>query len=68
MSGVWVGSCFPLRLTLAQMEALSGIENPWVRDIALQQALGVPPKILSRTHELLKRPGFRAPSGSGPFS
>lgn len=46
---------FPLRLTSSQMQALAEIGNPWDRDVALKQALGVPPEIFSRTRELLGR-------------
>jgi len=44
---------FPLNLTREQMESLSGIENPWDRDVALKQALGVPREIFARTANLL---------------
>jgi hypothetical protein len=33
---------FPLNLTQDQMERVSAIANPWDRDVALKQALGVP--------------------------
>ncbi|MFO1459880.1 MAG: amidohydrolase family protein [Verrucomicrobiota bacterium] len=53
---------FPLRLTASEMQALAEIGNPWDRDVALKQALGVPPEIFSRTRDLLSRrvvPGGR---------
>lgn len=40
---------FPMNLTQDQMERISGIANPWDRDVALKQALGVPPEVFERT-------------------
>lgn len=48
---------FPLRLTSSEMQTLAEIGNPWDRDVALKQALGVPPEIFSRTRDLLGRRG-----------
>jgi predicted TIM-barrel fold metal-dependent hydrolase len=48
---------FPLQLTTSEMQALAEIGNPWDRDVALKQALGVPPEIFSRTRDLLGRGG-----------
>jgi predicted TIM-barrel fold metal-dependent hydrolase len=44
---------FPLNLTPSQMWRISRIDNPWDRDVALKQALGVPADVFSRSHELL---------------
>jgi predicted TIM-barrel fold metal-dependent hydrolase len=44
---------FSLRLTPAQMSSLAEIGNPWDRDVALKQALGVPADIFARTETLL---------------
>lgn len=44
---------FPLNLTLKQMYTISGIENPWDRDIALKQALGVPDQVFANSAKLL---------------
>ena len=42
----WV---YPLNLTRKQMQSISAIENPWDRDVALKEALGVPPGVMSRS-------------------
>jgi len=42
----WV---YPLNLTRKQMQSISAIGNPWDRDVALKEALGVPPDIMSRS-------------------
>ena len=47
---------FPLDLTLRQMWTLSRIENPWDRDVALKQALGVPTDLWPRSERHLRRP------------
>jgi predicted TIM-barrel fold metal-dependent hydrolase len=44
---------FPLNLTLNQMWHITKIENPFDRDIALKQALGMPTDIFSRSSQLL---------------
>lgn len=46
---------FPLNLTVEQMSELSAVENPWDRDVALKQALGVPAEVFHRTETLLPR-------------
>ena len=43
---------FPRQLTHAQMRELDVIENPWDRDVALKQALGVPKEIFLKAREL----------------
>ncbi len=48
---------FPLNLEAGQMRALSRIENPWDRDVALKRALGVRSAIFARTATLLMHPG-----------
>ena len=45
---------FPLNLTIEQMFKISRIKNPWDRDVALKQALGVPTEIFSSSSTLLK--------------
>ena len=40
---------YPLNLTRKQMQSISAIENPWDRDVALKEALGVPPGVMSRS-------------------
>ena len=47
---------FPLNLTEAQRSEIVKLENPWDRDIALKQALGVPAEVFSRTAEIIRRP------------
>ena len=42
----WV---YPLNLTRKQMQSISAIGNPWDRDVALKEALGVPPDIMARS-------------------
>ncbi|MEE9494585.1 MAG: amidohydrolase family protein [Gammaproteobacteria bacterium] len=43
---------FPLTLSLQQMWEISHINNPWDRDVALKQALGVPAEVFARSAEL----------------
>lgn len=47
---------FPLNLRLAEMTRLSRLPHPWDRDVALKQALGVPPDVFARPRQLLRRP------------
>ena len=42
---------FPLNLTQVQMKSISAIENPWDRDVALKEALGVSSDIFSKPQE-----------------
>jgi predicted TIM-barrel fold metal-dependent hydrolase len=44
---------FPLNLTFQQMRSISRITNPFERDIALKQALGLPSDIFARSALLL---------------
>lgn len=44
---------FPLNLSFAQMRAIAAIPNHWDRDVALKQALGVPPDVFARSARLL---------------
>lgn len=46
---------FPLNLRLAEMHRLSRVLNPWDRDVALKQALGVPTDVFARPRQLLRR-------------
>ncbi len=55
---------FPLNLTRAEMARLSSIENPWARDVALKQALGVPPDVFARAGSIVKA-DYRKPSSPG---
>lgn len=45
---------FPTHLTAGEMARLSSIDNPWERDVAMKQALGVPADVFARTSELLR--------------
>ena len=45
---------FPLNLRFSQMRAIATIENPWDRDVALKQALGVPCAVLARPADLFQ--------------
>ena len=47
---------YPLNLTEAQRQTIAGIQNPWDRDIALKQALGVPPEVFVAGKKLLRMP------------
>ena len=42
---------FPLNLTRVQMKSISAIDNPWDRDVALKEALGVSSDIFSKPQE-----------------
>jgi predicted TIM-barrel fold metal-dependent hydrolase len=44
---------FPLDLTLAERWRISRIGNPWDRDVALKQALGVPADVFARAGTLI---------------
>ncbi|MBC8243739.1 MAG: amidohydrolase family protein [Verrucomicrobia bacterium] len=39
---------FPLNLTRKQMQAIDAMANPWDRDVALKEALGVPASVMAR--------------------
>ena len=45
---------FPLDLSLRQRWQISRIKNPWDRDVALKQALGVPADVFTRAEKLLR--------------
>jgi predicted TIM-barrel fold metal-dependent hydrolase len=45
---------FPLDLSLRQQWRISRIKNPWDRDVALKQALGVPADVFTRAEKLLR--------------
>ncbi len=45
---------FPLDLTLRQRWQISRIRNPWDRDVALKEALGVPTDVFTRAERLLR--------------
>ncbi len=40
---------YPLNLTRKQMQSIGVIRNPWDRDVALKEALGVPADIMDRS-------------------
>jgi uncharacterized protein len=46
---------FPLNLKLSEMWRISRIKNPWDRDVALKQSLGVPAAVFTRAEKLLER-------------
>lgn len=46
-TGIVSPLAFPFSLSPRQMVAISGIDNPWDRDVALKQALGVGPEIFA---------------------
>lgn len=45
---------YPLQLTLGQQRAIAAIDNPWDRDVALKQALGVPADLFARARGLFR--------------
>ncbi len=45
---------FPLDLKVSQMWRISRIKNPWDRDVALKQALGVPAEVFTRADSILR--------------
>lgn len=47
---------YPLDLSLRQRWHISHIQNPWDRDVALKQALGVPADVFTRAETLLRLP------------
>ena len=48
---------FPLNLTAKQMVEIHRIENPWDRDVALKQALGVPTDLFIRSQQMFRPAG-----------
>ena len=58
----WPLQFFPLvspwyqigRVAIGKIKAISQVENPWDRDVALKLAMGVPGAVFDRTRELLK--------------
>ena len=46
---------FPHRLSLHQIRAISAIRNPWDRDVALKQALGVPREVWTTADKIIRR-------------
>lgn len=46
---------FPRQLSFRQRRTFSRLKNPWDRDVALKQALGVPTEIWTRADHLLVR-------------
>jgi len=46
---------FPLNLTRQQMSEIDAIENPFDRDVALKQALGVPEEVFAATAKVIGR-------------
>ncbi|MBO60586.1 MAG: metal-dependent hydrolase [Verrucomicrobiales bacterium] len=54
---------FPLNLTRDQMQTISSIDNPWDRDVALKEALGVPSGIFAKPAKFF---GITWPADEGP--
>lgn len=46
---------FPRQLSLRQMTTFARMDNPWDRDVAIKQALGVPAEVWTRGESLLAR-------------
>lgn len=46
---------YPLNLTRDEMARIAAIDNPWDRDVALKEALGVPAEVFTRTGRILRR-------------
>jgi uncharacterized protein len=44
---------FPFRLSLLERRAIAATTNPWDRDVALKQALGVPTEVWTRAERVL---------------
>jgi predicted TIM-barrel fold metal-dependent hydrolase len=53
---------FPLNLRFAQMRAIAAIPNPWDRDVALKQALGVPRAVFEQPGRLFLNDGHAGQS------
>jgi hypothetical protein len=45
---------YPLQLSIGTQLAIAAIDNPWDRDVALKQALGVPRDVFERANGLLR--------------
>lgn len=45
---------FPKNLTPTQMRTIAALENPWDRDLAIKQALGVPTEVLRKSDDLFR--------------
>jgi uncharacterized protein len=52
---------FPLRLSLQRMLAIARIHNPWDRDLALKEALGLRDEMLANAATILKLPAEVTP-------
>jgi uncharacterized protein len=46
---------FPRELKLSQMWRIGRIKNPWDRDVALKQALGVPADVFARAERIIRQ-------------
>ena len=55
-TGIVSPFAFPLRLSFSQMLGISRIHNPWDRDLALKEALGLKSEMLADTVSILKFP------------
>ncbi|MDD5393522.1 MAG: amidohydrolase family protein [Thiothrix sp.] len=53
LSSAWY---FPLNLSKDDMHRINSIPNHWDRDVALKQALGVPPDVFARSAQVLGLP------------
>lgn len=56
-TGIVIPFAFPQQLSLRQMFAIARIKNPWDRDVALKEALGVTKEILGRSASFLRKGG-----------
>lgn len=45
---------YPLNLTHDEMQRISDLTNPWDRDVALKEALGVPARLFTRANAVLR--------------
>lgn len=55
---------FPLNLRFGQMREIAALRNPWDRDVALKQALGVPREVFERAEPFFTdSPSSPAPVG-----
>ena len=58
---------FPLNLRFGQMRAIAAMPNPWDRDVALKQALGVPREVFERPAKMFPhRATAQNPAGQSP--
>lgn len=56
-TGIVTPFAFPFRLSVRQIFAIAGIANPWDRDVAIKEALGVTQEIFNNSAVLFKQGG-----------